>query len=190
MANEHGADEQTQFLTFHLVDETYAVSILRVREIIEFGTITRVPNMPPSIRGVINLRGAVVPVVDLVKRFKLGESCVTKRTCVIIAEFGSSDVPVVMGLMADSVSQVINLPPGEIEPPPSFGTAIRADFLTGLGKVGKKFVLILNLDRVLSQTELLSANEVRETAEDLLQKDERLPVPVPAAGGDRGEAHA
>jgi len=190
VATEHGADEQTQFLTFLLADETYAVSILRVKEIIEFGTITRVPNMPPSIRGVINLRGAVVPVVDLVKRFRLGESCVTKRTCVIIAEFGSADVPIVMGLMADSVSQVINLPPGDIEPPPSFGTAIRADFLNGLGKVGKKFVLILNLDRVLSQAELLSAAEVEEKAEELVPKDGPPPVQVSGSGGACGEAHA
>ena len=140
MTNGHNVIEQTQFLTFLLADEVYAVSILRVKEIIEYGTVTRVPNMPPSVRGVINLRGAVVPVVDLVLRFKLGESKVTKRTCVIIAEFESEGEPVVMGLMADAVNEVIDLPPAEIEPPPSFGAAVRTDFLKGLGKAGKKFV--------------------------------------------------
>jgi len=182
--------DQTQFLTFLLADEVYAVSILRVKEIIEYGVVTRVPNMPPSIRGVINLRGAVVPVVDLVVRFKLGESRVTKRTCVIIAEFQSKGEPVVMGLIADSVSQVIDLLPTEIEPPPSFGTSIRTDFLKALGKVGKKFVLILDLDRVLSSEDLLAANESQNASPELPQPSEAPPASAAPEAENRPQARA
>jgi purine-binding chemotaxis protein CheW len=162
MADTTKAAEQTQFLTFLLAEDLYAVSILRVREIIEYDIITRVPNMPTSIRGVINLRGAVVPVIDLAVRFGLRDSRVTKRTCVIIAEVEVSGERLVMGLMADAVSQVIDLPPADIEPPPAFGTRVRVDFLKGLGKIGKKFVLILDLDRALSATDLLSAADAQD----------------------------
>ena len=157
MTNTLEALEQTQFLTFLLADESYAISILRVREIIEYETVTRVPNMPASIRGVINLRGAVVPVVDMGLRFGMREIQVTKRTCVIIVEVEANGERLVMGLMADAVSQVIDLPPADIEPPPAFGTRVRVDFLKGLGKIGKRFVLILDLERALSSAELLAA---------------------------------
>jgi purine-binding chemotaxis protein CheW len=148
------AAEQTQFLTFQLADETYAAGILRVKEIIEYEAVTRVPNMPPSFRGVINLRGAVVPVIDLATRFGLGTSTVTKRSCVIILEVENGGERLVMGILADGVSQVIDLPVTDIEPPPAFGTRIHADYLKGLGKIGKKFVLILDMDRVLSNEEV------------------------------------
>jgi purine-binding chemotaxis protein CheW len=151
--------EHTQLLTFLLAGDSYAVSILRVREIIEYDSVTRVPNVPPSIRGVINLRGSVVPVVDLAVRFGLGESQVTKRSCVIIVEVDVEGDRLVMGLMADAVSQVIELPPADIEPPPAFGTRVRVDFLKGLGKIGKNFVLILDIDRVLSGEEVRVAAE-------------------------------
>jgi purine-binding chemotaxis protein CheW len=173
------ATEQTQFLTFLLAEESYAVSILRVREIIEHDTVTRVPNMPPSIRGVINLRGAVVPVVDLAVRFGLRDCQVTKRTCVIIVEVEVNGERLVIGLMADAVSQVIDLPPADIEPPPPFGTRVRVDFLQGLGKIGKRFVLILDLDRALSSTDLLSVAEAQETALQPAECGEQ-PSPAPA----------
>jgi purine-binding chemotaxis protein CheW len=178
MANLLEATGQTQFLTFLLAEESYAVSILRVREIIEYDTVTRVPNMPTSIRGVINLRGAVVPVVDLAVRFGLGDCRVTKRTCVIIAEVEVGGERLVMGLMADSVSQVIDLPPADIEPPPAFGTRVRVDFLKGLGKIGKKFVLILDLDRALSNTDLVSVAEAQNL---VLNPPAREAQPTPAA---------
>jgi purine-binding chemotaxis protein CheW len=162
MAETMEATGQSQFLTFLLADGLYAVSILRIREIIEYDTVTRVPNMPGAIRGVINLRGSVVPVVDLATRFGMRDSNVTKRTCVIIAEVEVGGERLVMGLMADSVSQVIDLPPADIEPPPAFGTRVRVDFLKGLGKIGKTFVLILDLDRVLSDVELFSVGEARK----------------------------
>jgi purine-binding chemotaxis protein CheW len=164
MSHKPEDTEQTQFLTFLLADELYAVSILRVREIIEYSTVTRVPSMPASVRGVINLRGAVVPVIDLAVRFGLRDSQVTKRTCVVIAEVEVGGERLVMGLMADAVSQVIDLPPSDIEPPPAFGTRVRVDFLKGLGKFGKKFILILDLDCALSATDLLSLTETKNAA--------------------------
>ena len=173
MNNTLEATEQTQFLTFLLAEESYAVSILRVREIIEYEIVTRVPNMPPSIRGVINLRGAVVPVVDLAVRFGLRDCSVTKRTCVIIVEVEVGKERLVIGLMADAVSQVIDLPPADIEPPPAFGTSVRVDFLEGLGKIGKKFVLILDLDRALSSTDLLSVAEAQNTALNPTETEEQ-----------------
>jgi purine-binding chemotaxis protein CheW len=148
------AAEQTQFLTFQLAEETYAVGILRVREIIEYEAVTRVPKMPPSFRGVINLRGAVVPVVDLATGFGLGTSTVTKRSCVIILEVENGGERLVIGVLADAVSQVIELPLTDIEPPPAFGTKIHVDYLKGLGKTAKGFVLILDMDRVLSGEEV------------------------------------
>jgi purine-binding chemotaxis protein CheW len=166
MSNTLEPSGNTQFLTFLLADELYAVSILRVREIIEYDTVTRVPNMPASIRGVINLRGGVVPVVDLAVRFGLRDSRVTKRTCVIIAEVEAGGERLVMGLMADAVSQVIDLRLADIEPPPAFGTRVRVDFLKGLGKIGKTFVLILDLDRALSDSVLLSAAEAQHLSFD------------------------
>ncbi len=153
---KHAVD-QTQYLTFHLAGEEYAIGILRVKEIIEYDALTKVPMMPPSIRGVINLRGNVVPVVDLAVKFGLPESPITKRTCIIIVEVELDGERTVLGVVADAVSQVIDLLPQEIEPPPAFGTQVRVDYLQGMGKAGKKFVLILDVDQVLSAHELLAA---------------------------------
>jgi purine-binding chemotaxis protein CheW len=148
--------EQGQYLAFAIAGEEYAVGILRVREIIEFETITRVPTTPPWIRGVINLRGAVVPVVDLAVKLGLPATALTKRTCVVIVEADLEGEGTVMGIMADSVSQVIDLAAGDIEDAPPFGTRVRVDYLRGMGRVGRKFVLILDIDRVLSANELLA----------------------------------
>jgi purine-binding chemotaxis protein CheW len=142
--------EQTQYLTFHLAGEEYAVGILKVREIIEYGTLTIVPQTPPSIRGVINLRGNVVPVVDLALKFGMPQSPLTNRTCIVILEVAIDGEPNVIGVIADSVSQVIDLPPSEILPAPAFGTKIKVDFLHGMGKAGQKFVLILDIDKLLA----------------------------------------
>ena len=147
--------EQGQYLGFSLAGEEYGVAILRVKEILEYDTVTKVPTTPASIRGVINLRGSVVPVVDLAVRFGLPESVVTKRSCIVVVEVELGGEPTVMGLLAESVSQVIDLEAGEIEPPPPFGTHVRVDCLLGMGKAGKKFVLLLDVDKVLSTDDLL-----------------------------------
>ena len=154
MNEEKNTMDQTQYLTFHLAGEEYAVGILQVKEIIAYGTLTTVPQTPPSIRGVINLRGSVVPVVDLALKFGLSASAVTNRTCIVIVEVNLDGEPTVMGIVADSVSQVVELSADDILPAPSFGTQVRMNFLQGMGKAGARFVLVLNIDKVLSSTEL------------------------------------
>jgi purine-binding chemotaxis protein CheW len=149
---------QSQFLTFHFAAEEYAVDILRVREIVEYDTITRVPGMPRCITGVLNLRGSVVPVVDLALKFGFPQSTVTNRTCVLIFETTLDDEPAVIGVLADSVSQVLELGADGIEPPPGFGTRIGVDYLIGMGKVDGRFVLILDIEKILTVDELLLAN--------------------------------
>ncbi len=152
--------EQTQYLTFALAEEEYAISILKVKEIITYdAALTKVPTMPPSVRGVINLRGSVVPVVDLALKFGLPERPVTKRTCVVIVEADMGGDHTVMGVIADTVSEVMDLLPRDIEASPPFGTRVRGDYLKGLGKIGEKFVLILDIDRVLSSEKLQESAE-------------------------------
>lgn len=157
--------ERTQFLTFVLADEEYALSIHRTREIIEYPAITAVPGTPRFIRGVLNLRGSVVPVVDLGAKFGLPAASVTKRTCVVIVEVRLGADDVVMGVIADAVSQVVELSETDIEPPPRFGTTIRVDYVRAMGKVGDRFVLLLDIDKVLSQDEIQEATGV-ETGSD------------------------
>jgi purine-binding chemotaxis protein CheW len=143
-----------QYLTFRIRDEEYAVAILRVREIIEYETVTRVPTTPAHIRGVINLRGAVLPVVDLAAKFGHIESALTRTTCIVVVETSLRGDAVVVGLLTDAVSQVIDITADQIEPPPAFGTHIRVDFLVGMAKIDGRLALVLDLDRVLSPVEL------------------------------------
>lgn len=155
----------TQYLGFHVAGEECAVGILRVREIIEYEAVTRVPGTPPWVRGVMNLRGSVVPVIDLSAKLGLPESPVTKRSCIVVSEVDLDGERVVMGVLADSVSQVLELAASEIEPPPAFGTAVRVDYLLGLGRLRDRFVLLLDIDRVLSAAELLRAKGLEAGAE-------------------------
>lgn len=160
---EQEAAVQQQYLTFFIADEEYAVGIQRVKEIIEYTAITKVPKVPVWIRGVINLRGNVVPVVDLAVRFGLEERPVTKTTCIVIVEVQQESERAVMGVIADAVNQVIDLAPKDIEEPPAFGTRVRLEYLFGMGKLGKKFALILNIDSVLSAAELLTVSTLQAT---------------------------
>ena len=143
-----------QYLTFSLGGEVFALGILNVKEIIEFGNITEIPMMPAFIRGVINLRGAVVPVIDLAARFGGAASTVSQRTCIVIVELGEGEDRQDLGVIVDAVNEVLEIPRSEIEPPPSFGAKIRADFIQGMGKVEGRCVIILNVDRVLSPQEI------------------------------------
>ena len=142
--------EPLQYLTFMLAGEMFAIGILAIKEIIEYGHLTEVPMMPASVRGVINLRGAVVPVIDLQARFGRPASAVTKRTCIVIVETGDADDRQVIGVVVDAVSEVLELPASDIEPPPSFGSAIRSDFVCGMAKVRGKFVIVLDAANVLA----------------------------------------
>ena len=143
-----------QYLTFTLGGEMFAVAILNVKEIIEYGTITEIPMMPLFIRGVINLRGAVVPVIDLSCRFGGQQSEVARRTCIIIIELSDGEINQDIGIMVDAVSEVLEIAKADIEPPPGFGAKIRTDFISGMGKVNSKFVIILNVMKVLSIEEI------------------------------------
>ena len=165
MNTKESTFDQTQYLTFQLAGEEYAVGILQIREIITYGTLTKVPHTPPSIRGVINLRGNVVPVIDLGLKFGLATSPVTDRTCIVIVEANINENSTVMGVIADSVSQVINLYEGDILPAPAFGTRVRIEFLRGLGKSGDKFVLVLDIDKVLSADDLAPIEPVGTASE-------------------------
>jgi len=146
-----------QFLTFFVAGEEYATTILKVREVVEFDTVTVVPNTPAWIRGVINLRGSVLPIVDLAVKFGLPPSSISKFSCVVIAEVVSGDDRLTMGMLADSVSQVIEFAPDEVEEPPVFGTRVKIEYLHGMGRMGKKFCQILDIDKVLSADEFVAA---------------------------------
>jgi purine-binding chemotaxis protein CheW len=152
-------EEVQQYLTFQLADEEYAISILKVKEILEYDTITTVPNTPKWICGVLNLRGSVVPVVDLAVKFGRPASSITKLSCIVITEIVCDGEKITMGVLTDEVSQVVDLGPGDIEEPPPFGTRMKIDYLNGMGRSGKKFCLILNIDKVLSSDELLEVTE-------------------------------
>jgi purine-binding chemotaxis protein CheW len=152
--NQHpnaAADSQAaQYLTFMLGGEAFGIGIMAVKEIIEFAGITEVPMMPESIRGVINLRGAVVPVMDLAARFGRAQTVPGKRTCIVIVELEADGQRQLTGVVVDAVSAVLDIPASDIEPAPSFGTRIRGDFIGGMGKVNGKFVILLNVDAVLA----------------------------------------
>ena len=155
-----------QYLTFFIRSEEYAVGILRVKEILEYEAVTRVPRMPSHVRGVINLRGAVLPVIDLAAKFGHPETEPTRTTCIVVVETKVEGEMLVIGVLADSVSQVIDLAAEQIEPPPSFGTSVRLDFLTGMGKPDGRLVLLLDLDRILSPVELLEAIDATAAPDD------------------------
>lgn len=150
------AEQQGQYLTFVLNGEVFAIGILSIKEIIEYGNLTEVPRMPEFIRGVINLRGAVVPVIDLGSRFGKSSSKVSRRTCIVIIEVQHEGEQQVVGVMVDAVNEVLDIPASEIEPAPAFGAKIRADFIRGMGKVEGKFVIILDVNHVLSLDEMSS----------------------------------
>lgn len=149
-----GAGEGKQYLTFNLSGEMYAVGILHVKEIIEYGQVTEIPMMPSHIRGVINLRGAVVPVIDLSARFGGAPSRIGRRSCIVIVELRDGDHRQDLGVVVDAVSAVIEIADPQIEAAPAFGTRIRTDFIEGMGKIHERFVVILNVQRVLSVEEM------------------------------------
>lgn len=153
--NRDVEQELQQYLTFMIGGEEYAVSLLKVKEIIEYDVVTEIPKTPEWVRGVINLRGNVVPVIDLAVKFRLAPSVAGKQTCIVITEVQCEGEATVMGVMADSVRQVIDLKPQEIEAAPSFGTRVNIDYLLGMARSGKKFCLLLDTEKVLSTDELL-----------------------------------
>ncbi|MCD6272714.1 MAG: chemotaxis protein CheW [Deltaproteobacteria bacterium] len=151
--SDNAATETTQYLTFGLGEEEFALEITKVREVMDYTTITKVPRMPEFLSGVINLRGNVVPVIDL--RLKLGMSATQKTvdTCIVIMEIMVDGEPIDMGALTDSVQEVIDLDSARIEPPPRLGTKLNTEFIRGMGKRDDNFLIILNIDKVLSGDE-------------------------------------
>ncbi|MCD6570369.1 MAG: purine-binding chemotaxis protein CheW [Deltaproteobacteria bacterium] len=142
-----------KYLTFKIADETYGVEILKVQEIIQLLDITRVPKMPGFVRGVINLRGKVIPVMSLRKKFGIEDIPDTDRTCIIVINVPSSEGVITMGLVVDSVSEVLDIGADAIQESPSFGVSVDTTFILGMGKVDKKVVILLDIDRILSSQE-------------------------------------
>lgn len=143
-----------QYLTFLLGREMFGLGILGIKEIIQYRVPTDVPMMPPALRGVINLRGAVVPVVDLQQRFGRNASAITKRSCIVIVEIAHGQLHQVLGLLVDAVSEVLEIAPADIVDTPSFGAGIARDFIHAMGKIGERFVILLDADAVLGNDTL------------------------------------
>jgi purine-binding chemotaxis protein CheW len=178
---ESNAAAVRQYLSFVVGGTDFGIPILKVKEILQYEGVTRVPGTPGSIRGVINVRGSVVPVVDLGVKFGKGEVPETKRTCVLVVETRGEAESLTLGVIADAVSEVVDLAAEDIEPPPAFGTGVKLDHITGMGKVGKGFVILLDIDRVLTASE---ADLAAATAAAAQATGEKLPEarPAPAQG--------
>ena len=146
--------ETTQYLTYKLGEEVYALDIGKVREVLDFTTVTKVPRTPDFMRGVINLRGSVVPVVDLRLKFGMSATEKTVNTCVIITEVTVDGDTTILGALADSVQEVLDLDEEHIAPAPRIGTKLRTEFIKGMGKRDDKFIMILDIDKVFSADEL------------------------------------
>lgn len=152
-----------QYLTFKLAHETFAVDVDKVREILDLITITKVPRTPDFMRGVINLRGSVVPVVDMKLKFGMEVTEKTVDTCIIVLEVTIEGETTIVGALADSVQEVLELEPSDIEPPPRIGMKLNIDFISGMGRLGEEFVIILDTDRIFSFEEVEALVEVDET---------------------------
>ena len=156
--------ETTQYLTFKLGEEIFALDIAKVREVLDFTSITKVPRTPEFMRGVINLRGSVVPVVDMRLKFGMTLTEKTVNTCIIIVEVTVDGERIILGTLADSVQEVLDLDPEQIEPAPKIGTRLKTDFIKGMGKRDTGFIIILDVDKIFSAEELTLVQDVGEDA--------------------------
>jgi purine-binding chemotaxis protein CheW len=143
-----------QYLTFQLCEEVFAVDVSHVREILEFTTVTKVPRTPEYMRGVINLRGSVVPVLDMRLKFGLSRTEKMVDTCIIVVEVSFEEENTIIGALVDSVQEVLELEPDKIEPAPRIGTQLKTEFIRGMGKRDDRFIIILDVDKVFSSEEL------------------------------------
>lgn len=176
---EAAVSQSDQYLTFTLDEEVFALEIARVREVLEFAGVTRVPRTPEFMRGVINLRGQVVPVVDLKRKFGVGRTEQTIDTCVVIMEVEVDGEPTLLGALADSVQEVVELDAGSVEPPPRMGSRLRIDFIRGMGKRDEQFLILLDVDRVFSAEELTAVvqAEGEESGREAPEDEGREPPP-------------
>ena len=165
--NSHHAianqEQVGQYLTFLVDKESFAISILDVKEIIEIANITHVPLTPDYIHGVINLRGSVVPVIDLSARLKHRSAEVSKRSCIVLVEVDVADATQLIGMLVDEVREILEIPPDNIQPAPDFGTDIRTDFIQSMARVDEKFIILLAINKVLSLAELSQLGQFAES---------------------------
>jgi len=174
-----------QYLTFRLGEEFYAFDVGNAREILEYSTITQIPNTPPWIRGVINLRGNVVPVLDLRLKFGMGNTEKSKSTCIIVVEFMLNSELFVVGILADSVLEVFEMEQKQIEPPPKFGVKLSTHYIRGIGRRADKMFIILVAERIFSEAELSQANEMGGET-DLIAADMNKPADKTQSAGSMG----
>lgn len=165
LLKREAAAEGLQYLTFSLAGEEYGVDILKVQEIRGWGPVTKVPNAPAFVRGVMNLRGAIVPVIDLRLRFGLETMAYTKTTVVIVVTVQSASGSRIIGTVVDGVSDVLNPNAADIQPPPDFGTAVHTEFISGLVTIEAGMVMLLDVDRLLSVEEMFALETVRPANE-------------------------
>lgn len=158
--------ETSQFLTFTLDEEQYAVDVAKVREVLEYTKVTRVPRMPEFMCGVINLRGSVVPVIDLRLKFGLPAAEKTINTSIVVMEINLADEILVLGALTDSVKEVIDMEPKDIEPAPKIGARLNTEFIKGMGKKNDNFVIILDIDRVFSSDDVLNVKGMEKEIEE------------------------
>ena len=166
--------ETSQYLTFRLDNEIYAMDINTVREVLDITQITKVPRMPDFMCGVINLRGGVVPVVDLRLKFGLKEAESADENCIVIIEIVLDGEETILGILVDSVQEVMSLEPDQIDPPPRIGTRLKTEFIKGMGKKQNEFIIILETTKVFSAEELaiVQASEQLAMAEDAEKKED------------------
>lgn len=155
------AAEAGQYLTFYVGGERFAIGILDVQEIIEVVNITRVPMMPEHIRGVLNLRGNVVPVVDLAARLGHTRSEITKRSCIVLTEVSHDETSQIIGMLVDEVNEILEIPKNALQPAPDFGASIRTDFIQYMGRIDDDFIILLDVNHVLSVQELGQLEQMR-----------------------------
>jgi purine-binding chemotaxis protein CheW len=156
----HNKTDSAQFLTFQAGDETFAIEILDVKEIIEIESITKVPMMPSFIAGIINLRGRVVPVVDLSKRLGRRHSEISKKTCIVLVEVSHDDDGQTVGMMVDEVNEILEINESHTQPPPDFGSDLPTDFIRAMGRVDEKFMILLDVNHVLSVEDISNLSQL------------------------------
>ena len=161
-----GITEVRPYLTFTLEDELFAVDVAKVREVLDYTSITKIPRTPEYMRGVINLRGSVVPVIDLRLKFGMSKTENKVNTCIIVLEIDMEGELIILGALADAVQEVFELEPDQIEPAPRFGTRFKAEFLKGMGKRDERFIMILDIDKVFSSDELALVQEMEKSEQN------------------------
>ena len=164
MSNAENA-ETTQFLTFSLAEDIFAIDVIMAKEVLDFSEVTKVPQTPDYMLGVINLRGSVVPVIDMRLKFGMDDAEKTRDSCIIVVEVNIDGESITVGAMADSVREVMDMNESQIEPPPRIGTKLNTEFIKGMGNLGDKFVIILDINKVFSADDLDLARSIGEEEE-------------------------